>query len=740
MIGLLPACLLLCASSAGAAPREYCYIEGERYTATEGSGLRKEGFTSWMSHPSKGEVMVLGGPGNWLEYEVKDLRPGPYHLLVRGLAWAAGCEVDVTWDGEPVGRTSYPRPGTALKWSREVGVVSGPGDHKLRLVGAPGIIQAPYLDVILLTTQEGLQPPDADQDFESFTTALPLMQLKTETGALTLMPEPGGLSPTDAPWEVTSVEAGPPGIGANEVRVGLRATGAQTASVTVQVGEQAVEADPSPEGAEVRVPWEIERPGVTQLALSLVAGQTQLLSGSYAVTVTDPVRVSLDEYAYEFGAQVATWTATYTARPEVARACAAEVEVRESAGTEVLARHTVPGAEGAVTQPLSLRGLPRGRYEVTSRFTRDGRPMVEDRREFILFDPVPPETWEPVQRTEARDDVLLLNGKPFLGKLLFHAAGDEKTRNQGFNLVQCYGGDPNPLESIQSHLDACETTGLWGTVALFNNQYFRPGREFDLEHIREAVLRFRDHPAVFGWDLVDEPDGAEMSPAHVAEAARLIRELDPNHIVWVNLCRVDQGLEWLESQDLWSYDAYPFPVQGFAGYAPWLKVSDENLRGKHALGTCLQTYQWSDLPTIPMPTPDQLRASAWLHILHGYKWFGYYSYYDPEPAGCLARDPVLWSYCRALNAELRAMQGLIVAPEPFEWLDAGPDVTAGLKAYEGRRYLIVVSGAREPVHVRVAVEGQRARVLFEREREAPVGEGVLEDDLGAYGVRVYEVM
>jgi len=726
-------------ATAQATPREYRYVEGERYSATEGSGLREEGFTSWMAHPSHGQVMVLGGPGNWLEYETADLGPGPYHVFVRGLAWAAGCEVDVYWDGELVGRTSYPRPGTALKWSREVGTVEGPGTHTLRLVGAPGIVQAPYVDVVLLTTEDGLQPPDADRDFESFTTALPLLQLQTQTGDLRVTPEPGGLTPAEAMWELTSVAAGSLGIGANEVRVGLAQREPQPTRVTVQVGAQAVEVDLLPEASEVVVPWEVERPGRQPLTVSLLAAGETRLSGSYAVTVPDPVRVTLDEYAYELGGEVAAWTATFTARPEVAEACRAEIELRASGTPEVLARHEVPGAAGEVTQMLSLAGLPRGRYEVMARFTRAGQPMVDLRREFILFDPVPLEAWEPVQRTEARGDVLLLNGRPFLGKLLFHAAADEKTREQGFNLVQCYGGDPNPLDSIERHLDACQEHGLWGTVALFNNQYFRPGREFELGHLREAVLRLREHPALFGWDLVDEPDGAEMSPAHVAAAAQLVRELDPNHIVWVNLCRVDQGLDWLEGQDLWSYDAYPFPVQGFAGYAPWLKLSDEHLRGQRPLGTCLQTWQWTDESTLPMPTPDQLRAAAWLHILHGYKWFGCYSYYDPEPAGCLARDPVLWSYCRAVNAELRALEDLVLGPEPWEMLEAGAEVTAGVKAHEGRRHLVVVSGSREPARVRVPVAARQARVLFEREREVRVEGGFLEDDLEAYGTRVYEL-
>jgi hypothetical protein len=41
--------------------------------------------------------------------------------------------------------------------------------------------------------------------------------------------------------------------------------------------------------------------------------------------------------------------------------------------------------------------------------------------------------------------------------------------------------------------------------------------------------------------------------------------------------------------------------------------------------------------------------------------------------------------------------------------------------------------------VRVPVAARQARVLFEREREVRVEGGFLEDDLEAYGTRVYEL-
>jgi hypothetical protein len=742
--------LLAAGQMASAALHEYRYIEGEAHSASEGSGLRKEGFTAWMAHPSQGAVVVLGGPGNWLEYEVKGLAARPYSVFVRGLAWATGCAVDVYWDGQRIGPTSYAHPATALRWSREVGVVQGPGDHRLRLVGADGIHQAPYLDAILLTTQEGLQPDDADQDFASFSTALPPLVLAEEAGARALMPQPGEAAAT-APIEVRALQAKPPVLGENELRFRLAAAAPEVAELSVRLGDGPVattEARLAGQGEEeVAMRFRAEQTGPAPLHVAVLAGGGTLASGAYAVTVPAPARVSLDEYAYPLGTTAMTWSAEFAgADPSFAATLVTEVEVRAEGAQAILFGTRRGTGAAAIPLQIPIVGFGPGRYEVVSRFAQQGRTVLTERHTVMIFVPVPFEEWLPVKSTRAQGPVLLLNDRPFLGRLLFHAAPNQSTRAQGFNLVQCFGADPDPLDSIQRHLDQCAQHGLWGMVALFNNRFFLPGPGFDRERLRQAVLRFKDHPALFGWDLIDEPDCREdTTPAEVAECARLVRGLDPNHVVWVNLCRVNRALEWLESQDLWSFDAYPFPVQGFAGYAPWLKLSDESLRGRRPLGTCLQTYQWSAQASLPMPTAEQLRASAWLHILHGYTWFGFYSYYDPEPAGCLARAPELWSYCRALNAELVAMSGVILDPTPFQSLAveaAAGEVEAGLKpSADAQVVVVVVSGAREPRRVRVTIPGPatEAEVLFDQPRRLSLKDGIVEDILPSYGTLVLKI-
>jgi hypothetical protein len=173
----------------------------------------------------------------------------------------------------------------------------------------------------------------------------------------------------------------------------------------------------------------------------------------------------------------------------------------------------------------------------------------------------------------------------------------------------------------------------------------------------------------------------------------------------------------------------------------WLDTTDRELLGKRPLGTCLQTFNYN-MRDQRMPTPDELRTSAWLHIIHGYKWFGYYSYYDGEPAGCLSRAPELLSYSRALNTELAQLQDLILAPGQWQDVPMAPPtdkLEAREKAVGGKLYVVVVSDSREPLTVALSPSWPNAkrRLLTESEMK-PVG-GKFETTLRPVATQVWEL-
>jgi uncharacterized membrane protein YgcG len=54
--------------------------------------------------------------------------------------------------------------------------------------------------------------------------------------------------------------------------------------------------------------------------------------------------------------------------------------------------------------------------------------------------------------------------------------------------------------------------------------------------LKTEITRLRDHPAIFGWYLTDEPDRLSISVDTVAHAYRLVKILDPFHPVSAAFC------------------------------------------------------------------------------------------------------------------------------------------------------------------------------------------------------------
>lgn len=741
--------VLFWALTGAGAEYEYLYREGETFDRGLTEGLREEGFTSWMRHPSAGKVAVFGRPaGGFLEYDFKGLGAGPYTLMIRCLD-IPQTRTRILWDGQDLGLVTHDGvPSTSLRWSKPVGPLAGPGDHVLRLEGSADGTQWPYIDVILLTTQAGYVPPRFDQDFVSYRTAWPMLTLADPAGARNIAPAPSE-APGACPVVVERVSMGPAVLGHNPLTLAVRnpGTAAVALSASASLGDASVPAATGKVDLAAGAAGTLQlapatyRSGPADLRLALQVGEQTVATGAYPVTVARPMAAALDEYAYPTTQATGHWTADFQCAPELLADLRVQLTVSRREPERTVATQSLR-AGARVTASLALGKLPLGWYEVRAVVKRGDQVVQEDSRQFLRFAPVPLPKWEPVKDTKQAGGRLLLNGKPFLGLPLYHSGATDQVRARLCNVVQCWGEVPaDPLVQIKQHLDAAQKTGTYGMVCLFHS-FFREGNGFNLANIQRAVQEFATHPALLGWDLIDEPDGGDVTPAQCQEAADLLRQLDPKHIVWVNLCQYPRGLDYLASQDLWSYDIYPFPTLTAEAYKVWLDISDKNLIGQKALGTCLQTYVY-DRFLQRMPTPDELRSSAWLHVIHDYTWLGYYSYYDGGVSGCLSQDPVLWSYLRALNTELVGRRDVILGPGPWQVLPMDPAtsrVEARLKRAGSKWYAVVVNLGREPatVTLRPGLAGMKYRLLIEAQDPPQAGEEIT-CYLRPSSVRVYEI-
>lgn len=163
-------------------------------------------------------------------------------------------------------------------------------------------------------------------------------------------------------------------------------------------------------------------------------------------------------------------------------------------------------------------------------------------------------------------------GQPFFIK----GAGGTKRLDllaaAGANSVRTWG-----VDNLAPLLDEAHKHGLAVTVGIWlrhegdegNFSYDNPKMVKDqLDLVRAAVLRYKDHPAVLMWGIGNEMEGYEDGDnpviwKHVNEAAKLAKSLDPNHPVMTVI--VELGGKRIQSLNEFCPDVDIVGINSYAG-------------------------------------------------------------------------------------------------------------------------------------------------------------------------------
>ncbi|MEM1212766.1 MAG: glycoside hydrolase family 2 TIM barrel-domain containing protein [Planctomycetota bacterium] len=132
---------------------------------------------------------------------------------------------------------------------------------------------------------------------------------------------------------------------------------------------------------------------------------------------------------------------------------------------------------------------------------------------------------------------LLVNGQPYYIK---GAGGDgpkDALAAAGANTFRTWGVD----DTTGPLLDEAQKHGLKVVVGIWLG-HERHGFDYSdveqvakqFEHVRESVLKHKDHPALLAWGLGNEMEGFKEGGnaaiwSHVQACAALVKQLDPNH-------------------------------------------------------------------------------------------------------------------------------------------------------------------------------------------------------------------
>jgi len=207
---------------------------------------------------------------------------------------------------------------------------------------------------------------------------------------------------------------------------------------------------------------------------------------------------------------------------------------------------------------------------------------------------------------------LLRNGQPFVIKGVGGEQFLDVLANVGGNAIRTWGADA-PAKPVKGkkmidwahEVGVTVTVGIWLGHERHGFSYTNPKQlEEQRRKVEEAVLAFRDHPALLIWGLGNEmegPTGPGTNPdvwKEINELTKLIKKLDPHHPVMTVVANVSDA-----------------KVAAIKQYAPELDILGVNAyAGAAGIGRSLLRSGWDKPYTITeygLPGPWEVDHTSW---------------------------------------------------------------------------------------------------------------------------------
>ena len=325
----------------------------------------------------------------------------------------------------------------------------------------------------------------------------------------------------------------------------------------------------------------------------------------------------------------------YSSRPEEKHVRGEVVFPKGVTSAEVRFNGKVKKLTAAGKFSFDASGLKVGKYPLTVKFS-NGRTVTQEIRKLAKAK---------VEVVLAPDLFFYVNGKrvmpntiPRSGAYSFKGGAYQGARN-GVNVTFSIGGHGSGMQM----LDAAEKMGL---KIIFHcgvlHQVSKAEKQSFLHNKYNAFPpEMRNHPAFFGYFMVDEPAWAGMPLKCLEETYRLMREFDPYHPVWINEAPrggLETHRQVAGACDAYGVDIYPVPAPSMhsglddkmmTSVGKYAELCREAGYDRKAVWLYLQGWSWKTQHNPDAqdgyPTPEELhfmQMDAWIHGCTGTFWWG----------------------------------------------------------------------------------------------------------------------
>jgi hypothetical protein len=319
---------------------------------------------------------------------------------------------------------------------------------------------------------------------------------------------------------------------------------------------------------------------------------------------------------------------------------------------------------------------------------------------------------------------------------------------KGFNMISPYQKISNEtLNERKAYMDRCAELGMKVHYNLLSvSGGGGVGSKIEglsdgdkRERLISEIKTFRDHPALLGWYISDEPNGTSVTPEQLEEIYKIVKENDPWHPVSiVFMVPFLTAKKYSDALDIVMADPYPIPDRPVTVPGEVADQLRKEFRGKRPFWIVPQAFGggelWSREPTI-----QEIRSMTWQSIINGATGI---QYFVRQGLNYFPKSSAMWSECGRMSMEVAELTPWLLSDEETIPVESfSKNVLVSSRLHNSQLIIMAVNKINEPISTSFRVTGVyngKARVLFEN-RFVSVKGGVIADQLPPFGSQVYLV-
>jgi hypothetical protein len=317
---------------------------------------------------------------------------------------------------------------------------------------------------------------------------------------------------------------------------------------------------------------------------------------------------------------------------------------------------------------------------------------------------------------------------------------------KGFNMISPYQKiAPETLNERKAYMDRCAELGMKVHYNLLSvSGGGGVGSKIDTLSDEEKRVRmiaeiknFRDHPALLGWYIADEPNGYKIPPEKLEEIYMTVKELDPWHPVSiVFMAPFLSSKKYINTMDIVMADPYPVPDLPVTIVGDATGQLKSEFSGKKPVWIVPQAFGGGEI-WAREPTFQEIRSMTWQSVIKGATGI---QYFVRQGLNYFPKSASTWNECGRIAAEIAELTPWLLSDEETLPVESySNNIIVSSRLHNGQLIIMAVNKINEPLRTVIRVKGienKKAIVLFEN-RSVTVAGGLITDQLAAFGSQVY---